>query len=191
MSGTLVLQSVCPFSFPMDNTRNIKFLVWNVRGINSLEKWDALRTKITESACQIVCLQETKRELFDSFYLKKFCPRSLDNFFYSPSMGASGGLITIWNSSLFSGTLVQANNFAVTVKFHCSLNNSCFHLSNIYGPSSSLEKFGFVTWLLNLDKSDFSEWILAGDFNLYRSTEDRNKPGGNFSEMQMFNDLNN
>jgi hypothetical protein len=40
-----------------------------------------------------------------------------------------------------------------------------------------------------MDKSDFNEWILAGDFNLYRSAEDRSKPGGNIGEMQMFNEL--
>lgn len=109
--------------------------------------------------------------------------------FFSPSIGASGGIITIWNSSLFSATLVQANNYAVTVKFDSFLDNNSFHLTNVYGPSASVEKFGFVTWLLNLDVSDFNDWILAGDFNLYRSAEDRNKPGGNAGEIQMFNEL--
>jgi exonuclease III len=67
----------------MDSNRNIKVLFWNVRGINSQAKWDAIRDKISESACQVVCLQETKRENFDSFYIKKFCPRALDNFAFS------------------------------------------------------------------------------------------------------------
>lgn len=173
----------------MDNNRNIKILVWNISGINSQDKWDALREKISESACHFLCLQETKRETFDPFYLKRFCPRQLDKFLFFPSTGASSGLITIWNSSILSSSLVQANNYALTVKFDCSLNNSTFHLSNVYGPSTSDQKFNFITWLLNLDKSELSEWILASDFNLYRSTNDRNKSGGNLNEMQMFNEL--
>jgi len=40
-----------------------------------------------------------------------------------------------------------------------------------------------------LDRSDYNDWILAGDFNLYRSPDDRNKPGGNPREIQMFNEL--
>jgi len=40
----------------MNNNRNTNILVWNIRGINSSEKWDALRVKISESSCQIVCL---------------------------------------------------------------------------------------------------------------------------------------
>lgn len=46
----------------------------------------------------------------------------------------------------------------------------------------------FITWLINLDTTNFDDWLLVGDFNLYRCPEDRNKLGGNFSEMQMFND---
>jgi hypothetical protein len=73
--------------------------------------------------------------------------------------------------------------FAVTVKFDCNMNSNSFHLTNLYGPSTSAEKFGFITWLLNLDRTDYNDWIMAGDFNLYRSPEDRNKPGGNVIEM--------
>lgn len=60
-----------------------------------------LEIKISESACQILCSQETKRDHFYPFYIKKFCPRSLDKFAWSPSDGASSGLLTVWNSSFF------------------------------------------------------------------------------------------
>lgn len=171
------------------NNRSNKILFWNIRGINSQEKWDALGDKISESACQVLCLQETKRGIFDNFYIKKFCPRNLDKFAYSPSLGASGGLITIWNSSLFEGSLVQANSYAVTVKFTCRSNNKSFHVTNIYGLASSPQKMGFVTWLLNLDTNDYDDWVLGGDFNLIRHPDNKNKPRGDFSEMNMFNEL--
>lgn len=165
------------------NKRNTKILIWNIRGINSQGKWDALRGKIEESACHIICLQETKRESFDIFYLKKFCPRHLDKFCFFPSDGASGGLIIIWNSSVLDGVMVQANTYAITVNFHNRLDNKNFHLTNVYGPSVSSEKIAFITWLINLDTSSFDDWLLAGDFNLIRSAENRNKPGGDLGEM--------
>lgn len=64
--------------------RSLNIMVWNVRGINSQSKWDAIRDKISESSASIVCLQETKRENFDIAYIKKFCPRHLDQFEFSP-----------------------------------------------------------------------------------------------------------
>jgi hypothetical protein len=64
-----------------------------------------------------------------------------------------------------------------------------FFLSNVYGPTHAPGKLAFITWLLNLDISTFEDWLLVGDFNLYRSVEDRNKPSGDIGDMQMFNDL--
>jgi mRNA deadenylase 3'-5' endonuclease subunit Ccr4 len=88
----------------------------------------------------LVCLQETKRENFDSFYIKKFCPRNLDKYAFFPSTRASGGLLIMWNCSLFDGTVIQANSYAVTVKLFCRLDNRTFYVSNIYGPADSSQK---------------------------------------------------
>lgn len=74
----------------MVNNRNWFFMSWNVRGINSQEKWDHLRDKIVESSATIISIQETKRPAFDNQYVNKFCPRSLNKFVFSPSNGASG-----------------------------------------------------------------------------------------------------
>jgi exonuclease III len=80
---------------PVNSNKSSKILIWNVRGINSQDKWDAIRGNITESDYQVLCLQETKRAHFDSYYIKNFCPKSLDHFAFSPSIGASGDLLTI------------------------------------------------------------------------------------------------
>ena len=77
------------------HVRNWKVLCWNVRGINSDTKWDCIRDKISELGCDIVCLQETKKEFFDIQFIKKICPSAFDSFEYFPSIGASGGIITI------------------------------------------------------------------------------------------------
>ena len=53
-----------PVLFMDRNTfsKSWKVLCWNVRGINSDKKWVFIRDKITESNCDIVCLQETKKK---------------------------------------------------------------------------------------------------------------------------------
>lgn len=42
---------------------------------------------------------------------------------------------------------------------------------------------------MNIDIGDFEDWILAGDFNLIRGPKNRNKQGGDLTEMNMFNEL--
>jgi exonuclease III len=79
----------------MNNKRIWKILNWNIRGINSEKKWSALSNKIDECGCDIIYLQETKRESFDHHYLKKFCPRRLSKFAYLPSIGASRGILIV------------------------------------------------------------------------------------------------
>jgi hypothetical protein len=50
--------------FPMTNTNNWNILDWNIRGINSQARWNDIRQRIDETNCNILCLQETKRESF-------------------------------------------------------------------------------------------------------------------------------
>lgn len=147
------------FKFPlagcisiMASTRNWYFLSWNIRGINSQAKWHNIRDKIREGSPCIVSLQETKKKIFDDNYIKKFCPRHLDKFAFSPSRGASGGLITIWNGQLFSGVTILINQFSITMKFTSLVDGKIFH-TNIYGPSAPDEKANFINWLYNFDCS--------------------------------------
>src|SRR4051794_4884912 len=103
----------------MDNsaTRNC-----NVRGLNFAARQRFVRGKIDESQCAIICLQETKCPSIDARFIRTWCPRRFDQFAYVPSIGASGGLITIWNSSLFEGVLIDTQQFGLLINFISKLN---------------------------------------------------------------------
>jgi exonuclease III len=49
-------------------------LNWNIRGVNSPDKWPLVHNKIEECAASIVCLQETKKDDFDVNFIKGFAP---------------------------------------------------------------------------------------------------------------------
>lgn len=84
---------------------------------------------------------------------------------------------------------MQSNSYAMKMKFLCRLNNKTFHVTTIYGPSSSPQKLAFFTWLMNFDTSDFDDWTVAGDFNLIRHPENRSRPRWDLTKMNMFNEL--
>lgn len=136
-----------------------------------------------------MCLQETKRADFDASYISKFCPRHLNKFAFLPSVGASRGLLAIWNGNMFTNDIHEISSIAITVKFCSNASGPVFHLLNIYGPSTPTKKAAFVFWFYNIDTSVFEDWILVGDFNLIRTSENRNKSGGSVNDMMMFNDL--
>lgn len=99
-------------------------LCWNVRGLNYDKKWNSIREKIVESRCDVIYLQETKRESFDMQFIRNFCPPSFDSLAFLPSAGASGGVVTIWKSQLFQGHLIFSNEFGISVEFTSNHNAS-------------------------------------------------------------------
>jgi exonuclease III len=90
----------------INSKRAWKVLCWNIRGINAESKWESLRNKIVECNCDIVSIQEIKREVFDLSYIRNFCPGSFDDFCFLPSIGSSGGILVSWKSSSFAGTVL-------------------------------------------------------------------------------------
>lgn len=88
-----------------------------MRGLNSDSRQRAVRNKINESMAIVVCVQETKMQHMDFQIVRRFCPKRFDQFAYIPSRGASGGFITLWNSSILTSTLVETQNFGLVVSF--------------------------------------------------------------------------
>jgi hypothetical protein len=68
-----------------------------VRGLNSESRQLELRAKIDES----------------HRFIRKFCPKRFHHFVYSPSVGASGGILVLWNSKMFNGVVHSIQRFGI------------------------------------------------------------------------------
>lgn len=166
-----------------------RILCWNVRGINSPEKWPIVFNKVEESLASILCFQETKKGDVDLKFIRKFVPKRFDQFAYVPSDGASGGLLIIWASNLFTGQIIQHESFGLVVRFTYKLTLDQFTLVSVYGPCDGIARQNFVAWLFSLDFAIDDLWLIIGDFNFYRYSDSRNKPGANLSDIETFNEV--
>jgi exonuclease III len=153
-----------------------KVLNWNIRGLNDPAKWTLIFNKIRESGCQVICFQESKRETVDLQFLRQFCPRNFDSFAFVPSMGRSGGIITIWDISVFIGHEVFHSQSALSVELHATKSDASWTFTNIYAPCQDDDRLIFLDWLHNIDIPPEENCLLVGDYNLLRSPQDRNKP---------------
>lgn len=142
-------------------------LSWNITGINSDAKWNAIRDRLCNNNCDVLCLQETKCETFDISYLRNFCPASFDSFVFLPSVGASGGSIVVWKSAVLKGSLIFQNAYASSVEFTSLHNNVTWVLTNIYAPCTSQGKREFLRWFKHIRMPDHVDLLVLGDFNLY------------------------
>ena len=57
----------------------------------------------------------------------------------------------------------------------------------MYGSSRGINRDLFVNWLYDFELDDDELYLLVGDFNFYRNSENRNKPGRNFNDILIFN----
>jgi hypothetical protein len=95
-----------------------------VRGINSNWKWNPVKNQINDAFCDIVCLQETKKETVDASFLRKICPYAIDSFEFLPYVGASRGILVAWKSMIFEGEKIFSNDFAMSIQFCSKHDNS-------------------------------------------------------------------
>lgn len=124
---------------------------------------------VLESHGDVICLQETKRELFDISFIRNLCPLSFDSFQFKPSVGALGGILIIWKGSIFSGVEVFQNEFAISMEFTSKFNNESWILTTVYAPCTPSGKRLFLEWFKNIHVPDHIDWLIVGDFNLIRT----------------------
>ena len=115
-----------------DNSPNNSFnrswniLNWNIRGINSEDKCNAVKEKIDESACATYCIQETKRDHFDNTFIKKLAPKHFNKF-------ASLPLLEILEALLWDGIALSLMEISLRVTNSPSQSSSLPYIMVITG----------------------------------------------------------
>lgn len=77
-------------------------LVWNVRGLNSAARRAAVTGVVQQKNVSVVCLQESKMNMVEAPIINDFCGPGFDHFAFTPSVGASGGVITACKDDILS-----------------------------------------------------------------------------------------
>jgi len=76
----------------------MKLVSWNVRGLGSFDKRREVRKLVEEKKPLILCLQETKLGVCDEKLTLLMWGDSNHAFSFRPSVGALGGLLTVWDT---------------------------------------------------------------------------------------------
>lgn len=127
-----------------------------------------------ETKADIVCLQETKCE--EKSRLTKAYPFSSErhSFALQPSMGLSGGLVTIWNLQNVQCIALAQSRCWIWITFATSNGLCRFHVVNVYSPldlslkKELWEEIGDFTSLI-----DNEPLTVVGDFNSIRREDER------------------
>lgn len=129
-----------------------------------------------------------KKTSFDFSSMCKFAPRRFDQFDVCNLLGPLG-LLVLWNSKVFSGTIMLQESFGIAINFIASASAQPWTLVNVYGPCTKPRRSEFISWPSELDILDDDLWLLMGDFNFYRYTENRNTAGADMNDILIFNEF--
>ena len=112
----------------------MKLVSWNVRGLASVEKRREVRKLVEENKPLILCLQETKLAVCDEKLTLLRWGNSNHAYSFRPSVGASGGLLTVWDTLEVEvwSSVSQDNVLIIHGKF--IRTNEVFYIFNVYAP---------------------------------------------------------
>jgi exonuclease III len=170
----------------MNQNIKIKFISWNVRGLNERKKRLAVRETFLLEKPDLVCLQETKLEKIDQRMIREICGLRLLKYEAIKSQGTRGGIIIAWTPTKF--TLMQSDEraYSLSLLLKNNVDGTRFWFSGIYGPSTSQGRTMFYEELSAIRPNDSTPWIIGGDLNITLGFEDRN----NNTQVEMRTTLN-
>ena len=144
----------------------MKFISWNIIGLNSPSKHKILKKMIMEEHPAIFYMQETKctSSTLEAIF-KKIWKGS--NIIAVNANGASGGLSIIWNPQIINLENLQANKNFIQGNFHLVGTDIHGLLTNFYAPQNVQQK---LMLLRNIEKLNLQRshplWLLGGDLNM-------------------------
>jgi hypothetical protein len=112
----------------------MKIASWNVRGLGRVDKRKEVRKLVGEKHPLIVCLQETKLQACDDFLCTSVWGDSPFGFSFRPSVGASGGLLTLWDTTEVEVWSSISHDHALWCHGQFLKTGEEFWVVNVYAP---------------------------------------------------------
>ena len=124
----------------------MKIISWNVRGLGSFEKRREVCHLVREKNLFIICVQETKLFVIDVNLCTSIWGGDLVDFSFQPSVGASGGIVTMWDTREVEVWSSMSFEHVLAIS-GCSVKTGVlFTVFNVYAPCDFVHQqvFGII-----------------------------------------------
>ena len=170
----------------------MKIVSYNVRGLRGFEKISEVKRLVTDKKPVVLCLQETKLSVVDDLLINSIWGNSSLGFSYQSSIGASGGLLTVWDCNVVDVWSTMSFPHVLVIKGRVLCTSQEFIIANVCAPCDTTAKQ--VLWdplQIFMTNNGDTNLCLCGDFNSVRSSEERKGRGSFFRQhdSDIFNKL--
>ena len=143
---------------------------YNIRGLGRGIKWASIRNLVGKFHIDLLCLQETKKEVLDKAACQLLWGQPDVAWEWQPAVNAAGGLLCVWNNSNFQVDFRFSDKDFIMLGGVWLPQMQRVVVINVYAPCDSAGKRQMWQNLINRkSQSQDSCWCLVGDFNCIRN----------------------
>ena len=164
----------------------IRILSWNVRATNDATKRKLIKFFLKTQKVDVVCLQETKWRSCANKIIRSLIPNRFVKSAASCSEGASCGIVGQWASRLVQLVGLEESCHTLSCKFLNCGDNFSWVFTGLYGLSKRDLKEDLWEDLGAIRGMWEDPWCIGGDFNVLRSSKERNREGRWLGDMRRF-----
>ncbi|GLT87102.1 hypothetical protein SLE2022_052020 [Rubroshorea leprosula] len=164
----------------------MKVLSFNVRGLGNMVKRRELDRLVRVEKPNLLFLQETKLEGVEEGLCKKLWYSDDFDWNMKSSVGASRGLICMWDKSLFVKLGEFTGDGYLGIKGQWGVKKEVCFFVNIYAPNERKKKVALWDELRQRIVEEGGRWMLVGDFNAVRSMDERRGKTRESADMKDF-----
>ena len=147
---------------------SLNIVTWNVRGLNNRDKRLCLKNMIKDWRADIICLQETKLELITAQIVRSLWRCQFVDWMFLRSMGASGGILLMWDKRVVEKVKDAVGQFSVSCKFKNVADQKVWMFTGVYGPNNDGDRRLMWDELAGIHSWWDVPWCVGGDFNVVR-----------------------
>ncbi|XP_022001404.1 uncharacterized protein LOC110898836 [Helianthus annuus] len=151
----------------------MNFLSFNVRGLGGEEKQGWVRSLRAKNGINFLALGESKKSSVTIGDISGFWGSGIFDFASVDSVGFSGGLVCLWDNSMFKQTSVSKNWNFLLIRGSIVGSGVVLNVLNVYAPQSVHAKkllWDELAWVI-AETDGF--WVVTGDFNVVRHREEK------------------
>jgi hypothetical protein len=152
---------------------NLNLLSWNVRGLNDRVKRARICNLLHLWKADVVCFQETKLMAVTQGLIRSLWRCRYVDWLSLDSVGASGGIILMWDKRVVDRVDVAIGNFSVSCRFREVATGFEWAFSGVYGPNRAVERSLMWEELAGIASWWEVPWCVGGDFNIVRYPSER------------------
>ena len=152
----------------------MKIISYNVRGLGRGVKWGAIRRLVKQEGVDMICLQETKKEMVDKAMCQALWGHVEVVWELLPATNSAGGILCLWGENSFKLQRKISGPGFILMVGEWVQEAQIVTIVTIYSPCDINSKRSLWDTVKQLRQSMVGGlWCILGDFNSIRRPDER------------------